>query len=179
MEFEPNKHTGLIAALAGFAVVVAVTPYAMDELTLNHEQQSFDANASVFDSDSDAENVSLGLDIGSQLNYGNMPHQTNSTKFFNTNSSTNTIIHIGSEGNMSEHFYYEEKHYFSGEQTIPVEFRGMETGNFTGEVHLDIQTPSNRLGDYWIRYRGDYWPFSHAAENARNRLDLVLYRLGV
>jgi len=178
MEFELNKHTGFIAALVVFTVAVAVTPYIMDETVLNHEQQSFDANASVYNS-SDAENRSLGIDSSRNLNYGNLPHQTNATKFLNVNASTNTVIYVSSSGNMSDHFYYEEKYYFSGEQRIPVEFRGMETGNFTGEVHLDIQTSSNRLGDYWIRYRGDYWPFSHIAENARNRLDLVLYRLGV
>ena len=178
MEFDLNKKTGLIAALVGFAVAVAATPYVMDETTLNHQQQSFDANASVYN-DSDAENKSLGIDTSRNLNYGRVPHQTNATKFLHVNASTDTVIRVSSSGNMSDHFYYEEKYYFSGVQNIPVEFRGMETGNFTGEIHLDIQTPSNRVGDYWIRYRGDYWPFSHIAENARNRLDLALYRLGV
>ena len=178
MEFELNKYTGLIAALVGFTVAVAATPYIMDEITLNHQQQSFDANTSVYDA-SDAENKSLGIDTSRNLSYGNLPQETNATKFLQVNASTDTVIRVSSSGNMSDHFYYEEKHYFSGEQNIPVEFRGMETGNFTGEIHLDIQTPSNRVGDYWIRYRGDYWPFSHVAENARNRLDLALYRLGV
>ena len=179
MKFELNKKIGLVAASVFFVLLVSLTPNLLDEITLNHQDRSLDTNASVLESDSGAENVSLGLDIGNKLNYGNMPHQANATKFLTVNSSKDTIVYVSSEGNMSNHLHYEDKHYFSGEHRIPLEFRGMKSGNFSGKIHLDIRTPSNRVGDYWIRYRGDYWPFSHVAENARDRLDLVLYRLGV
>ena len=178
MEFELNKRMMFIAALIGFAVAVTATPHILDKTTLNHYQQSHAANSTVVNL-SENPNASLGVDVDRNLNYGFLPEGTNATKFLDVNSSDQTIVYLSSEGDISDNLYYDEKYYFSGEQRIPVGFRAREPGNFTGEVHLDIQTPSNRVGDYWIRYRGDYWPFSHVAENARNRLDILLYRLGV
>ena len=174
-----NDETKKIAmATTTFIAILVFSIYGLDNFTLSYQEQNFDANSTVLNH-TEAENKSLGLDAGSKLNYGNLPQETNATKFVAINSSDKVIVSIGSEGNISEHLYYEDSHYFQGYQNIGLEFRAMQPGNFTGDINVEVVTSQNGVGDYWIRFRGDYWPFSHAAENARNRLDLALYRLGV
>jgi len=161
-----------------FIFATALTTHALDEYALNYHEQSFDSNVTVLN-ETEAERTSLGVDVGQELGYGNLPQETNATKFMEINSSQKVILNIASTGNMSKNLYYEDRQYFEGYNRIDIEYRAKEPGNYTGGIHLEIVTSDNKVGDYWIRYRGDYWPFSHVAENARDRLDLVLYRLGV
>jgi len=177
MEVNLDRRAKVLAVFAVLVLSITVATYALDEHSLNYQEQSFDSNVTVLN-ETEEENTSLGLDIGQKLNYGKLPQRTNATKFIDINSTNKAIVNIDSSGNISNNLHY-ERHYFEGYNRIGLEYRAKQPGNYTGDVHLEIVTSDNRFGDYWIRFRGDYWPFSHMAENARDRLDVLLYRLGI
>jgi len=163
MELELDRKMMALTTFVLVILVTTVTAYTLDKHTLNYQQQSFESNVTVLNQ-TDADNTTLGIDAGQKLNYGELPQETNATKSLEINSSDKVIINIDSTGNISDSLYY-DRQYFQGYREVGLEYRAMEPGNYTGDVNLEIITSDNVVGDYWIRFRGDYWPFTQIVEN--------------
>jgi len=174
MELELDRRMKALTLFVILVLATTITTYALDNHTLNYQEQGFESNVTVLN-ETEVENTSLGIDVGGKLKYGNLPQETNATKFIEVNSSEKVIVNIDSSGNMSDSLHY-ERQYFKGYNRIEVEYRAKEPGNYTGDIELEIVTSDNLIGDYWIRFRGDYWPFSQVAENFRTNYQQLRHR---
>lgn len=148
-----NKVTIFAALILVLSGVIGASPFIIDETSVKVHQQSFKANATVLDADSNS--TTLGMNADPNLEFGKLPQNSNVTKFINVSVAEKSYLSISSEGNISRMLEYDDRMYFEGSKEIPVEVRGREPGNYTGTVELRFQVPENRIGGYWLdlKYR--------------------------
>lgn len=138
-----------ILAISGF---IGVSPFILDNSTLDFHKEKFNASVTVMDKD---DNISLGINSDPKLDFGNIPQGSNSTKFLNISTGKKSALTISSDGNISEFLEYHERMYFQGDKRIELEMKGKSPGNFTGNVSLKFEIPQNQVGKHWLdlKYR--------------------------
>lgn len=162
-----DQYKALTVTVILAAGLIGASPFILDKTVLNQQEQSIDTSLQVL---GENESDRVGVNADRNLNYGALPVETNSTKYLNISSSERAIIRLSAEGNMSEYLDFEDEHYFIGEKNVPVKATAWETGQYNGTLNLESYTSRNKVGDYWIRFRGDYWPFSHWAESVKSKV---------
>jgi len=140
------KTTGILLA----AVIVCGAALAYSQVEIGEQDVNYSTYVVV--NESQGENISAGLDTGSDLAFGEIMQGTNITKTLELSSEKLTLADVSSTGNISEGLRYEDQ-LFVNDTEIEVKFVGDKVGRFEGEVWLNLKTAQNWWGEKWLELR--------------------------
>jgi len=145
----------IAGGVAGLLLLtLAASPLIADQVLVEEQSFTLPANASV-----DAQNnTSLGVATGSQqaLDFGRLVvNASNSTRYVNVSTPDANFVRLDASGNISEHLNY-TKHQMNA-TSIPVEMKATETGNFTGNLSVNVQIPAQEGGQQWLEIKHSFY----------------------
>lgn len=142
-----------ITVLAGiFVLGGSVGAFNADSSSLNSKTLSYKANGTALNVSGNG-TVNLGIATGEKLNFGRIPVDASSTKFFNINAGKKAYITINAEGNISEALEFERIHYFKGQKEINLRFDPDRADIYRGNVTVTVKTANNEVGSRWLDFR--------------------------
>jgi hypothetical protein len=144
-----DRKNAIAAGVFILAVVIGLTPLLLDETTLDSRTLTFEANATAVNT-SGNESVNLGVATGDKLNFGRIPAEGRSQKYFNVKAGKKALIRLETSGNISDQLEYEDKHFFEGKKEVKIAFNPERTGFYSGNVSMKIYTPVNEVGAAWL-----------------------------
>jgi len=129
------------------AILIAIPFYA--ESNIDEQQFTFTAAANVTPP---AENMSIGVDTGNNLNFGVVTAKNAVRKTINVSAPEKTLLTVDISGNITPLLSIERSHYFSGTREIEAKLNTTadQTGYFTGNVTMTAQTAGNRAAQRWL-----------------------------
>jgi hypothetical protein len=137
-----------IAGAAFLTVVLFVFSAFWLESQVNDEVRTFQVSANV-EPQTDG-NVSMGVNTGQGLDYGNLTYNTNYTKFLEISADRKTLLTSKLSGNISEIAYYDSQIYFEGNRSFELTLGSKDPGLYKGELQMRFQTPETKRGSRWI-----------------------------
>lgn len=153
-EFGLDTKKTVIASVAGLTLLLlAASPLVADQVLVQEESFTLPANASVIEG-----NESLGVASGGgqSLDFGRlMVNASNSTRFVNVSTPDSNFVRLDSSGNISEYLNYTR--YNMNASSIPVEMQATETGNFTGNLSVNVQIPAQEAGQQWLELKHSFY----------------------
>lgn len=144
--------------IAGIAVVLIavllVGSVAALESQLVDRNREFNVSATV-EPPQEGNNTTLGVNTGQAMQYGNLTHDTNFTKFIEVGVERKSILQMSASGNISEILYFQERQYFEGSKNLSITAGSENPGRYEGKLELNFQVPESRWGARWldIKYR--------------------------
>lgn len=148
-----NKTTLAAALIVGLSGLIGATPFILDSQTIDFHNEEFNSSVAVLDQTGN--NTSLGINSDPTLDFGYIPQGSNVTKFLNMSAKKKSVLSIKSDGNISNFLEHKDHMYFQGYKQIPLEFKGREPGNYTGNITLRFEIPENQVGKHWLDLK--YW----------------------
>lgn len=142
----------LTMTIIGLAILVGLTPLAVEKTFVNSADSSFNTSAKVV-ADNPNENVTLGLEAGEGLAFGEITQGVNITKELSMSSSSKGFVKMGSSGNISSHLVYDSQKSFRNNTKIPVKFVADEKGYFTGTILIKTSQPENKVAEKWLELK--------------------------
>jgi hypothetical protein len=145
--------------IVAICIVIGASPLIADSLLLNISNVELPANASVEQQNrSQDENLSLGLAASSQLRFGQVPENVNTSKRISLNAGPSpTLVTVSAKGNISSRLEFQKRHYFSGNRTVKLEFIGSDPGYYEGTVNVKTEDPRNTLGVRWLAVKQRFY----------------------
>lgn len=140
---------------AGFfvlAALIGLTPLLLNETALDSRTLTFETNATAVNT-SGNESLNLGVATGEKLNFGRIPTEGRSQKYFNVNAGKKALIRLETTGNISEQLDYDRKHFFEGKKEVDIIFNPERPGFYNGNVSMKIYTPVNEVGAAWLELK--------------------------
>jgi len=142
----------LAVILTGTYVLAGPASSLVNGEALNSETLTFEANGTALNV-SGNDTVDLGIATGEKLNFGRIPVEAKSTKFFNINAREKALLVVRAEGNISEALNFERAHYFEGSREVKLEFDPETVDHFEGNVKVTVKTAANEVGSEWLGLR--------------------------
>jgi hypothetical protein len=144
----------VILSLLFIPLQVDRNPEGSESITgflVQSERWEYDINASVIEV---PENNKLGVSVDyTELNFGYIPLGSSATKYLSISSQTPVKIHMDVKGDIKDFVTFGRNNFIlDGPAKVPVTFRGMETGNFSGRVGITANKP--RHG--WLSWLMDW-----------------------
>lgn len=149
-----RKKISVIAAvllLAAIGVYFLAGPVAavMQGDAINSQTLSFRANGTALNVSGNG-TVNLGIATGEKLNFGRIPVDAKSTKYFQIDAREKALLIVNAEGNISQALEFEKIHYFEGNKEADIVFDPQTPDHFEGNVTVTINTAENEVGARWL-----------------------------
>lgn len=142
----------LLAVVAVFFIGSSLGAFNAEGNAINSKKLTFEANGTALNT-SGNETVNLGIATGENLNFGRIPVEASSTKFFNINAREKAFVSINAEGNISEALKYEKTHYFKGNKEISLRFDPGSVQHYEGNVTVNVNTADSEVGARWLDFK--------------------------
>lgn len=143
-----NKGIILLVSLAVILLSCA-SAFLWLESQVRYEDRVFKTSVNVEPPENGSEKV-VGVNTGAGLDYGNIPHDTNFTKFLNISADRKSLVKTRVSGNISEISYYDSEVYFEGSKSLGLTVGSPEPGFYQGKLRMRFQTPKTKEGSRWI-----------------------------
>ena len=126
------------------------------------ESQIVDRNrvmnmSATIEPDQKTNNTTVGINTGQELHFGNVTYDTNVTKFLQVNADRKSVLEVSATGNISDHIYFENQHYFMGNKTLGIKIGSKDPGYYEGKLEMNFQVPETRWGAKWISVKHNYF----------------------
>lgn len=144
----------VIAIIGILTVLLIGGPVIANKTLLHHRELNIGMTAQVLKS---GKNITAGVDVGPNLNFGKISKGSNITKFINISAKGNYVGKVKAEGNISKHLKYDRTIRGEGKEKIPLEMIGSDPGNYTGNLKLEVDIPKNEFGEKWMNIKQKYF----------------------
>lgn len=145
----PERKTLLVSLLV---LLLFATPFALEYFTVVERTNVYSTQVQVMDVSNNS-SIRVGLDTGSNFDYGELPLGSNLTKSVNFSSVRPSLVNVDVNGNISRYLYYDNRFLVNGTEEFTMEIDPQEPGNYSGEVEIKIQTPNNLVGEKWVKLK--------------------------
>lgn len=145
-----SRRNEITLAILLVAVLTVSGMYAYSQMNVESQSVSYPSNGTIVDSQ--GENLTLGIDADSDLNFGKVSRGANVTKSIKiaAGNETLTFVQASSEGNISDYLEFDEINLFYNSTRMELELKGSSPGYYEGDVTLDIKTAQNWWGEKWL-----------------------------
>ena len=148
-----KKELVLMSLMLFLVLAISGIVFALD---YDGVEEGYFTNATVVGAE-EVENLTAGIDAGSNLHFGEISEGTNVTKTLNLNSPRKSLVEVDSDGNISRNLEYEEYSTFEGNHSVDVMMVGSEPGYFEGNVTLDIEVANNGVTSRWLELKNWFY----------------------
>lgn len=141
------------------SISVGASPFLANEFLVEEEEQfSQEMSAKVISEEVVQNGTRVGVDPGTNLNFGEIETGIGVTKYLEYESSgENRLVSIELSGNLSEKINLTEKQFIDGKKDIPIAFKSEEPGFYSGELTLKTETPNGELGERWLEFKSRFY----------------------
>lgn len=150
----------LTVAIIGISVLVGASPFLVEATSVQKTSTQLPANVTFVQGETKEGNVSVGVNAGSNLDFGVAPLNVGVEKTISLEAPNNTLVVTSSSGNITDVLQYDRKKYISGSSDVELRVNGTSPGYYEGQVEVKTMTPENKLGDSWLYVKSGHWlPF--------------------
>ena len=148
-----NKYLIAAGGIGLLLLALIASPIIADQVLVEEESFTLPASASVVEG-----NSSFGVATGSNqaLDFGRlMLNASNVTRYVNVSTPGANFVKLEASGNISDHLNY-SKHHLNA-SSIPVEMQATKTGNFSGNLSVNVQIPAQEGGEQWLELKRSFY----------------------
>ena len=145
----------VITVLAFLVLAAAFGVFILESETLKRGESNFPMSASsINETGQDLQNIGISAD--SNLNFGEVPYKSSSTKYVNISSPRYARIELDASGNISDHVKHRDQVWMRGDKEISIKFNSSSPGNYTGSLRVKTVLAKNSMGERWLKFRKEF-----------------------
>jgi len=131
------------------SIGIGLTPLAIQKTSFDTANVNFNASVNVV-KPVKVNNTHVGVNADPTMHFGNMPVNTNLTKWVQVSVDRRSEVDIETTGNISRLLSYRSPRIIEGNSRIPIRVRSKELGYHDGKVTVTVLRPNNRWGRMYL-----------------------------
>lgn len=142
-----NKTHLIATTIVVASGLIGATPFLLNHFIVENANTEFNSSVMILEA---SDNRSLGINADRNLDFGRLKTGSNATKFVNISIGKKSVLHLNTEGNISEILEHKDRMYVEVAQEIEIEAKGKQPGFYQGKINLEFHIPRNELGARWL-----------------------------
>lgn len=141
------------------SIGLGASPFLADHFFVDKEEQfSQNMTANVISGQIEENGTRVGVNPGSNLDFGDIETGIGITKYLNYNSTgAERLVRLETDGNISDNLNVAENQFVEGSAELSVAFMAEEPGFYSGNLTLKTLTPEGNLGETWLDIKSQFF----------------------